>query len=79
MARNAGIQSKLNSYFAIGLGAEAANPLEMARAYSTFANGGNRIDGSVLGNVPRAITQIGKSGRTRSSRTASSARRRRRS
>ena len=60
MARNAGIRSKLNSYFAIGLGAEAANPLEMARAYATFANGGNRIDGSVLGNVPRAITQIGK-------------------
>jgi membrane peptidoglycan carboxypeptidase len=32
----------------------------MARAYSTFANNGNRVDGSVLGNVPRAITQIGK-------------------
>jgi membrane carboxypeptidase/penicillin-binding protein len=60
MARNAGIQSKLNSYFAIGLGAEAANPLEMARAYATFANNGNRIDGSILGNQPRAITQIGK-------------------
>ena len=60
MARNAGIQSKLNSYFAIGLGAEAANPLEMARAYSTFANNGNRVDGSILGNVPHAITQIGK-------------------
>ena len=60
MARNAGIRSKLNSYFAIGLGAEAANPLEMARAYSTFANNGNRIDGSILGNEPRAITQIGK-------------------
>jgi penicillin-binding protein 1A len=60
MARNAGIRSKLNSYFAIGLGAEAANPLEMARAFSTFANNGNRIDGSVLGNVPRAIRQIGK-------------------
>jgi penicillin-binding protein 1A len=60
IARDAGISSKLNSYFAIGLGAEAANPLEMARAFSTFANGGNRIDGSVLGNVPRAVTQIGK-------------------
>jgi penicillin-binding protein 1A len=60
MAHRAGIQSKLNSYFAIGLGAEAANPLEMARAYATFANGGNRIDGSILGNEPRAITQIGK-------------------
>jgi penicillin-binding protein 1A len=64
MARDAGIRSKLNSYFAIGLGAEAANPLEMARAYSTFANNGNRIDGSVLGNVPRAITKIGKNRNT---------------
>jgi len=60
MAHDAGIRSKLNSFFAIGLGAEAANPLEMARAYSTFANNGNRIDGSILGNEPRAITQIGK-------------------
>ena len=62
MARDAGIQSKLNSYFAIGLGAEAANPLEMARAYSTFANGEQRQpdDGSILGNEPRAITQIRK-------------------
>ncbi|MEP6910461.1 MAG: PBP1A family penicillin-binding protein [Actinomycetota bacterium] len=60
IARDAGIRSKLNSYFAIGLGAEAANPLEMARAFSTFANGGNRIDGSIMGNVPRAIVKIGK-------------------
>ena len=51
IARDAGIRSKLNAYFAIGLGAEAANPLEMARAFSTFANGGRRIDGSIFGNV----------------------------
>ena len=60
LAHKAGIRSKLSSYFAIGLGAEAANPLEMARAFSTFANGGQRIDGSVLGNQPRAVTRIGK-------------------
>ena len=58
LARDAGISSKLNSYFAIGLGAEAANPLEMARAFSTFANGGARIDGAILGNVPRAVIRI---------------------
>jgi membrane peptidoglycan carboxypeptidase len=58
MARNAGIRSPLNRYFAIGLGAEAANPLEMARAFSTFANGGQRIDGSILGNRPRAVIRI---------------------
>jgi penicillin-binding protein 1A len=59
IARDAGIRSKLNSYLAIGLGAEAANPLEMARAFSTFANGGNRIDGSILGNQPRVVIRIG--------------------
>ena len=42
MATQLGITSPLNAYFAIGLGAEAVNPLEMARAYSSFANGGQR-------------------------------------
>jgi penicillin-binding protein 1A len=58
MARDAGVRSPLNRYFAIGLGAEAANPLEMARAFSTFANGGQRVDGSILGNRPRAVKKI---------------------
>jgi penicillin-binding protein 1A len=45
----------LKGYFAIGLGAEPATPLEMARAYTAFANGGARIDGSIFGNEPRAV------------------------
>jgi membrane peptidoglycan carboxypeptidase len=45
----------LKGYFAIGLGAEPATPLEMARAYTSFANGGARVDGSIFGNVPRAV------------------------
>jgi penicillin-binding protein 1A len=49
-------------YFAIGLGAEAVNPLEMARAFSTFANGGRRIDGSIFGNQPRAIVSVAEPG-----------------
>ncbi len=53
-----GITSPLDNYFAIGLGAEAVNPLEMARAYSSFANGGRRIDGSAFGNHPRAILTV---------------------
>ena len=57
-ARRLGITSPLKSYFAIGLGAEAVNPLEMARAFSAFANGGGRVDGSVFGNRPRAIATI---------------------
>src|SRR6266516_54588 len=54
-AKRLGIASPLKSYFAIGLGAEAVNPLEMARAFSAFANGGARIDGKAFGNRPRAI------------------------
>jgi penicillin-binding protein 1A len=58
MAKRLGIQSPLNDYFAIGLGAEAVNPLEMARSFSTFADDGVRVDGSLLGNVPRAVTKV---------------------
>ncbi len=58
MARRLGIQSRLNDYFAIGLGAEAVNPLEMARAFSTFAHNGERVDGSILGDAPRAVTKV---------------------
>jgi membrane peptidoglycan carboxypeptidase len=57
-AKELGITSPLQSYFAIGLGAEPVNPLEMARAYGTFANGGFRIDGAEFGDTPRAVTRI---------------------
>jgi penicillin-binding protein 1A len=58
MASGLGITSHLNDYFAIGLGVNAVNPLEMARAFSTFANGGSRIDGSLLGDRPRAVLRV---------------------
>jgi penicillin-binding protein 1A len=58
-AHELGITRHLNPYFAIGLGADAVSPLEMARAFSTFANDGRRVDGSVFGNRPRAIARIG--------------------
>jgi penicillin-binding protein 1A len=58
-----GITSRLQGYFAIGLGAEPATPLEMARAYTSFADGGKRIDGSIFGNEPRAVDTV-TSGRT---------------
>ena len=57
-AKHLGIASPLKSYFAIGLGAEAVNPLEMARAFSAFAYRGRRIDGSAFGNHPRAISVV---------------------
>ena len=61
-----GITSPLQGYFAIGLGAEPATPLEMARAYASFANGGARIDGSIFGNEPRAISQVVVNGKVES-------------
>jgi len=57
-AKRLGITSPLKKYFAIGLGAEAVNPLEMARAFSAFANQGRRVDGAVFGNRPRAISVV---------------------
>jgi len=57
-AHQLGIDSKLNGYFSIGLGAEGTTPLDMVRAYSTFANGGMRVDGSIFGDEPRAIQSI---------------------
>jgi penicillin-binding protein 1A len=53
-----GISSALDPYFSIGLGAVAVNPLDMTRAYATFANGGKRVDGSLIGNKPRVIDQV---------------------
>jgi membrane peptidoglycan carboxypeptidase len=57
-AHQLGITRHLNPYFAIGLGADAVSPLEMARAFSTFANSGRRVDGSIFGNRPRAVARI---------------------
>src|ERR671910_2373608 len=62
MAHRLGIKSALSDYFAIGLGAEAVNPLEMARAFSTFANGGRRNDGSLFQKPPRAIVSVAQPG-----------------
>jgi penicillin-binding protein 1A len=62
-AKDLGITTRLNAYYAIGLGAEAVNPLEMSRAFSTFANNGLRVDGSLFGNSPRAIVSVERNGR----------------
>ncbi len=64
-AKRMGIRSKLDGYFAIGLGAEAVNPLELARAYATLAFGGRRVDGAMFGNKPRVIAKVTERGRTR--------------
>ena len=53
-----GIRSELDPYFSIGLGAVAVNPLDMTRAYATFANRGVRVDGSLTGDRPRVIERV---------------------
>jgi penicillin-binding protein 1A len=64
MAKRLGIKSDLRPYLSIGLGAQAVNPLEMARSFSAFANGGLRVDGQVFGNRPRAIAWVRREGET---------------
>ena len=61
-ARRMGIRSKLDGYYAIGLGAEAVTPLELARAYATLAHGGRRVDGAMFGNQPRVIEEVQERG-----------------
>ena len=67
-AKRLGIRSKLDGFYAIGLGAEAVTPLELARAYATIANGGERADGSIFGNRPRVIDEVTQEGRKRENR-----------
>jgi penicillin-binding protein 1A len=57
-ARRLGVRSELDAFFSIGLGAQSVNPLELARAYATFANGGYRIDTETFGNRPRVVHEI---------------------
>jgi penicillin-binding protein 1A len=57
-AHTLGMSSQLAPYFSIGLGSGAVSPLEMARAYATFANDGRRVDGSEFGNQPRVVESV---------------------
>jgi penicillin-binding protein 1A len=50
-ARRAGITSDLDPVLATAIGAGAVSPLELARGYSAFANGGFRV-------APTAILQV---------------------
>src|SRR4051795_2480085 len=52
-AANLGIDTPLDGYPAEGLGGlhRGVTPLELARAYATFANGGNRLDTTAIKTV----------------------------
>jgi penicillin-binding protein 1A len=58
IARALGIKSRLDRHLGISLGTEEVNPLEMARAFASLANGGARVDGKVLRNEPRAVLRV---------------------
>ena len=64
-ATELGIRSPLRGFYSIGLGTESVNALELARAYSSFANEGRRIDGALLGNRPRVIEAVTLDGKER--------------
>ena len=57
-AKRLGIKTPLQPFLSIGLGAQAANPLELARGYSAFANGGYRLGTQLVGDRPRAIGEV---------------------
>ena len=57
-AKRLGVRSPLQPFLSIGLGAQAATPLELARAYSAFANGGYRLETRLIGDRPRAVAEI---------------------
>jgi penicillin-binding protein 1A len=57
-AKRLGIRTPLQPFLSIGLGAQAANPLELARGYAAFANGGYRLGTQLVGDRPRAIAEV---------------------
>jgi penicillin-binding protein 1A len=57
-AKRLGVRSPLRPVYSIGLGTQALNPLELARAFAAFANGGYRIDTRTFKNRPRVIDEV---------------------
>ncbi|TML79691.1 MAG: hypothetical protein E6G04_04975 [Actinobacteria bacterium] len=58
MAHRLGIKSPLPSVYSITLGTGGVNPLEMAGAYSTFANGGYRVDPAPISKITDATGKV---------------------
>ena len=58
MAHRLGITTPLRSVYSIALGADEVSPLEMAGAYSTFANGGYRVDPSPVTKITDASGKV---------------------
>lgn len=58
VAHRMGIRSKMTPVYAISLGTEVVTPLEMASAYSTFANNGERVPTSAITKITDAEGKI---------------------
>ena len=58
VAKRLGIRSPLRNYFSIALGAQAVNPLELAYAFSVFANGGYVIESKRFPRQPRVVEEV---------------------
>jgi len=58
MAHRLGIKSALPDVYSITLGTGGVNPLEMAGAYSTFANGGFRVDPAPITKITDATGKV---------------------
>lgn len=57
-AHAAGISSPMEPDLSLALGSYEVTPLEMARAFSTFANGGKRVDTRLIKEVRRGTTTL---------------------
>lgn len=58
VARRCGIQSQLNRVYSVALGTSGVSPLEMAAAFSSFANGGFRHEPFWIARVEDAMGRI---------------------
>jgi 1A family penicillin-binding protein len=54
LAQRSGIQSRMNAVPALALGAFEVTPLELVTAYAAFANGGVRVQPSILSRIEAA-------------------------
>lgn len=54
LARRAGLRGELRPVPSLALGAVEVTPLELTVAYAPFANGGHRVEPSLIGRIERA-------------------------
>jgi len=58
MAHRLGIKSHLDAFLPVSIGTEEVTPLEMAGAYSAFANGGFRVDPTPITKITDAAGKV---------------------